>query len=529
MRHEFGQGAGRSSDRRLGRSLVGLVATIAAACLTAALVAPTVASAGVAVTFPDANLEAAVRAALAIPVGPITSSNMASLTVLSAPSSGITRLDGLEYATNLSTLQLGQNDITTITPLAGLTKLSVVGLPANHIEDISPLTNDTALAWLNIGNNEISSVTPLQNRTALQYLDLDNNNITSIAPLAGLTNLSFLALYHNDISDISAVSGLHLLTTLWVGQNSSLTSIGPVAGVTSLKDLDVGYDPISDITPVAGLTNLTSLDLYADGNVVDLAPIAGLTKLEWLNIAQNEVYDISALKNLNGATKRQIIIERNWLDLTPGSPSSAIVNGLAGKGYVVVVALGQRSGAAITGSVKAASGAALGGATIALAAGPRATSKTNGSYLIGLAKPGDRIITFSKPYYHSKTVTFTASEGVTSTINATLAPVQLALAVKCSPSSTSLTYRRKHGVVKFSFSAVFSDARGLVKGATVYLQKRKPGGSWTNAYKLVTSSSGKASHTFSAKSSSTTYYRWYSPSNSWDKAKTTASQKVVVK
>ncbi|GAI41344.1 unnamed protein product, partial [marine sediment metagenome] len=55
------------------------------------------------VTFPDENLEAAIRDALGKPVGEeITAAELAKLTTLKAESSGIIDLSGLEYCTNLT-------------------------------------------------------------------------------------------------------------------------------------------------------------------------------------------------------------------------------------------------------------------------------------------------------------------------------------------------------------------------------------------------------------------------------------------
>ncbi|MCL0101253.1 stalk domain-containing protein, partial [Peptococcaceae bacterium] len=91
------------------------------------------------VTFLDANLEAAIRDALRKPTGDITKVDMAELTNLRAWERGITDLSGLEYAVNLTSLNLRGNQITDITPLAGLTNLTSLDLGRNLITDITPL------------------------------------------------------------------------------------------------------------------------------------------------------------------------------------------------------------------------------------------------------------------------------------------------------------------------------------------------------------------------------------------------------
>ena len=60
------------------------------------------------VTFPDSNLEAAIRETLNKPEGPIYMADMETITVLEAPGRDIYSLDGLEFCTNLQELGLAQ-------------------------------------------------------------------------------------------------------------------------------------------------------------------------------------------------------------------------------------------------------------------------------------------------------------------------------------------------------------------------------------------------------------------------------------
>ncbi len=64
--------------------------------------------------MPDINLENAIRAELEKPTGPITEADMLELTSLSAWHMGISDLTGLEYATNLTRLDLEANEINNI-------------------------------------------------------------------------------------------------------------------------------------------------------------------------------------------------------------------------------------------------------------------------------------------------------------------------------------------------------------------------------------------------------------------------------
>ena len=98
------------------------------------------------VTFPDANLEAAIRGAIYKLEGPIYRSNLEALTTLDALGRGILDLTGLEHCVNLDWLALQANSISDISPLAGLTNLQGLSLWGNNISDISPLVENSGLA-----------------------------------------------------------------------------------------------------------------------------------------------------------------------------------------------------------------------------------------------------------------------------------------------------------------------------------------------------------------------------------------------
>lgn len=113
------------------------------------------------VFFTDKNLENAVRAELHHPLGGLTQADLLELRTLDARSMEIQSLSGLEYAVNLT--------------------------------------------WLDLDTNSVTNLTPLSNLINITYLNLDSNQITDITPLAGLRNLNVLSLFDNQIADIQAL------------------------------------------------------------------------------------------------------------------------------------------------------------------------------------------------------------------------------------------------------------------------------------------------------------------------------------
>ena len=212
------------------------------------------------VIFPDLNLRAAIETAFGKASGaPITTVDMARLTELHARNTNISNLTGLEFATNLTRLNLGaeyvegtgwinSNSVSDLSPLAGLTNLSELYLRNNSVSDISALAGLTNLTQLNLAGNSVSDISALAGLTNLTFLNFDDNSISDISALAGLTNLTRLNLAGNSVSDISALAGLTNLTFLSLSINA-ISDVSPLVANTGLGNRDTVHvwgNPLSD-------------------------------------------------------------------------------------------------------------------------------------------------------------------------------------------------------------------------------------------------------------------------------------------
>ena len=166
----------------------------------------------VVVEIPDPNLRQLIRETLSLPEAvPLTQGQMLRLTRLEAGRDRrITNLTGLEYATNIRSLEFHRNPIVDIGPLAHLTKLEAVHLLGGGIVDLSPLRNLNNLRGLFLGHNQISDISPLAELTHLAHLHLQSNQIVDFSPLANLVNLRELWIYDNFGIDIGPLQGLNL-------------------------------------------------------------------------------------------------------------------------------------------------------------------------------------------------------------------------------------------------------------------------------------------------------------------------------
>ena len=251
--------------------------------------------------MPEAGLRDATRESLGLDAGEdFERAELKRLTTLTAESSDIRILTGLEAATNLTALDLSGNAITDIALLRGLTKLTTLDLGANAITDITTLAQLTELTTLDLSGNAITDITLLQGLTKLTTLDLGANAITDIAVLAGLTKLTTLNLSDNPISNLNPLLALTSLTTLGLSGNA-INDLTVISDLTGLLVLNLSDNAIADITLLQNLTALTTLDL--SGNTVsNLMTLAGLTQLRTLNLNNNTVSDLTSLGGLTNLT-----------------------------------------------------------------------------------------------------------------------------------------------------------------------------------------------------------------------------------
>lgn len=230
------------------------------------------------VEFADAQLARVVKRTLGIPLNEaISASRINQLTSLLASGQGITRLDGLQYATALNYLDLSQNNISNFSPLSLLA------------------TADGAakVTSLYIGNNPISLLPDFSRLSQLQNLSLQSTGVDVLPSLSSLINLKYLNLQYNKINDISTLNGLQItdlylsgnplqdnafsvlrgmpLTTLFV-DNTKFLSAENINTLNELTYLSANYTLLSNLKPLVGLQKLRNLSIYGS-QVIDIAPL----------------------------------------------------------------------------------------------------------------------------------------------------------------------------------------------------------------------------------------------------------------
>ena len=258
---------------------------------------------GEAVYIPDANLRAAIAESLGKNANaPITVEDMEGLRRFPTMDREIRDLTGLQFATNLTHIDLRSNVISDLSPLAGLTNLELLWFADNDVSDLSPLQGLINLKLLHFSSNPISDLSPLTSLTKLEDLAFHELDLISdISLLTNFTKLRVIRIWNSPISDLSPLAKLAQLELVDIC-GSKVSDISPLAELRGLTELYLFSNDISDVSPLAGLANLTRLDL-SDNNISDISPLAKLNNLEWLRLDRNEISDFSSVEELGEQIK----------------------------------------------------------------------------------------------------------------------------------------------------------------------------------------------------------------------------------
>lgn len=221
---------------------------------------------------------------------------------------GIKSLKGIEYFTELDSLNCARNELTEldVTKNTKLTylqtrnnqlttldvtknvELKVLRCNSNQLTTLD-VTKNTKLTYLGVWVNELTAIDVSKN-TELLYLDFSRNNITAI-DLSNNTRMLKLGIWGNKLSSLdvsmlpdltSLYTDLNPLKSLDVTKNTKLDSLS--CGNTKLTELDVTKNP-----------RLISLAVW--GNQLTKIDVSNNTNLTVLTVSDNQLTSLDVSKN----------------------------------------------------------------------------------------------------------------------------------------------------------------------------------------------------------------------------------------
>ena len=191
--------------------------------------------------FPDANFRSWLLENFP---GYIHDGHVNNWGVFNLSGMNISDLKGIEYFTNLSSLNISNNNLTSV-----------------------DLSHNTNLEDLYCSNNQLTSLN-LSNLSNLEVLDCSNNKLTSLSVTyksylktlncSNNTLLTTLYCYSDDLTTLN-VTGCTALKDLRCFENASLTSITGLADCTAITYLDCEDCAITSLPGVNNMTNIATL------------------------------------------------------------------------------------------------------------------------------------------------------------------------------------------------------------------------------------------------------------------------------
>ena len=319
-------------------------------------------------TFPDSNLEAAIRVVIGVPEpDDIYQSNLSAVNTFVDDGGLITDLTGMEYWTSLVDLEITYSSgLSDVSNLSTLTSLTYVDLSKNNINDISPLSSLTSVTELFIQNNDISDISSLvgvlgsgdslnvssnplnahaysvdipslqSDGVTVEYdspsIDFPDANLEAAVRTAvgvpepdpilqsDLDAVTSFTAQSLGIVDLTGMEYWTSLTSLIIDDNS-ISDISQLENLTSLTILRLSFNDIVDISYLSGLTNLIELSIGSN-SIEDISSIAALVDLTNLRIGDNSINDISSIAALTSLTNLDI----QWNDIVDISVLEYLTN-----------------------------------------------------------------------------------------------------------------------------------------------------------------------------------------------------------
>ena len=253
------------------------------------------------VDIPDPNLRTIIAEELGkSPDAPITVEEMRGLRTLDSRRRRVQDLTGLQFATNLTHLELDNSQISDLSPLRGLTNLTYLEVYGSF-SDVSPIAGLINLEHLEIWSASLTDLSPLSGLINLKVVRVPDGAALPPAVIqGGFVHIPDpnLRTVIEEALETKAIrpSAMETLTTLKASDRSILNLAGLEFAV-NLEELWISDNPVFDLSPLAGCTNLISLVAWGDTQISDLSPLANLTKLEQLE-HKGRMSDISPLANL---------------------------------------------------------------------------------------------------------------------------------------------------------------------------------------------------------------------------------------
>ena len=333
-------GPSNASPSILYASLSQLMGRLVPAHLGALTLALTISvSANTPVDIPDTALRQCVEKMLDKEEGTqIMQVDMESLTTLLG-CNGVSNLDGLEFAINLTQLFSWNGSIADLSPIADITSLRDLSLSNNLIRDLAPVSGLARLRTLDVFGSPVRDLTPLTGLASLRKLVIADTATADLSPLDAIPSLEHLDVSGTWIRDLPRWHPSASLTTLHMGRTnvrdlSSLASLESLAKLgldgldlsnldlavlprlRSLNSLELSYATNVDLQALAEVRNLARLNLASAELAGNLSPLADYVSLRELDLGYTGLRSLDSMPSSVLASLQDVVLQGNLITET---------------------------------------------------------------------------------------------------------------------------------------------------------------------------------------------------------------------
>lgn len=196
---------------------------------------------------------------------------------------GLTNLEGIQYFSGLSSIDVSYNSIASVPSLVpiinlksihlnnnllvsipdftGMLKLKSIFIYKNLLTELPRFDNNPILNEIIASKNNLTSIEGISTLTSLVKLDIGQNQLTQLPDLSANVNLEELICWSNQLTVLPSMSTFVHLTRLNVGKNK-LKQMPDLSANTQLSILAFDNNLLTELPDITSFTNLTSVKLY---------------------------------------------------------------------------------------------------------------------------------------------------------------------------------------------------------------------------------------------------------------------------
>lgn len=268
------------------------------------------------INVPDEALKKALQTASK--TDKLTVEAMFSLpTSLDLTGMNIKNLTGLEYAINVTDLDISDNEVESLEPIRNLYNLKTLNYSHNNVSEVSSwvLGSDTLISIDGSYNGSTKIDSFEANKSNLKILYLENNKLTELPEMKGLSSLETLSLANNEFAEYpTQLSQLAKLKVLSLSGNK-LTEIESMASNTALTTLYLNYNELTSLPGGIEALGLLSEVSISHNKIEEISEsISLLQSLERFDISFNLLTDIP--ENISEISGLQMLdVNFNFIDI----------------------------------------------------------------------------------------------------------------------------------------------------------------------------------------------------------------------